>query len=108
MNLQTSCKYVDIVPGGVKLFVRLSPKAKREGFEGIYVEPNGEERLKIAVTAPPIDGKANEAVIKLISKKVKIAKSLIHLIIGETDRNKIFFIEGNIEQIISALQGEEN
>lgn len=108
MNLQTPCKYIEIVPGGIKLFVRVSPKAKREGFEGVYVEPNGDVRLKIAVNAPPVDGKANEAIVKLISKKIKIAKSLIHLVSGEIDRNKVFYIEGNAEQIIPILGGEEN
>lgn len=106
MSLQKTFKYIELLQSGVKLFVRLSPKAKREGFEGVYLEPDGNERLKIAVNAPPVDGKANEAVIKLISKKVKVAKSYIRIVAGETERNKTFLIEGNVEQIVSALIGE--
>lgn len=91
---------------GVRLFVRLSPKAKREGIEGVYAEPDGGERLKIAVNAPPVDGKANEALIKFLSKRLRVAKSAITLIAGTTDRTKTLFVTGNAAELLKKLKEE--
>ena len=88
---------------GLKIFVRLSPKAKREGIEGIHTDPDNRERLKIAVSAPPVDSKANEALIKLLAKHLHIAKSLITLISGATDRSKTLLIAGNPDELIKKL-----
>ena len=89
---------------GLKVFVRLSPKAKREGIEGIHTDPNGTQRLKIAVSAPPVDGKANEYLIKWLAKYLHIAKSSITIVSGTTDRSKTLLITGNSTEIIQKLE----
>ena len=89
------CKFFTAVPEGVKLFVRLTPKAKREGFDGVYADADGGERAKIAVNAPPVDGKANDALIKYVAKALRIAKSSVTLVSGATDRNKTLMIAGD-------------
>lgn len=99
--------FLQKVPGGIKLFVRLSPKAKREGIEGIYTDPDGAERLKIAVSAPPVDGKANEALIKWLAKYLHIAKSAVTLTAGTTDRTKTLFIQGNPEELTKKLESSK-
>lgn len=91
-------------PDGLKVFVRLSPKAKREGIEGVHTDPDGTQRLKIAVQAPPVDGKANEALIKWLSKHLHIAKSAITLVSGTTDRNKTLTIAGDCAELIKKLE----
>lgn len=96
--------FLQKVPGGIKLFIRLSPKAKREGIEGIYTDPDGTERLKIAVSAPPVDGKANEALIKWLAKYLHIAKSAITLTAGAADRTKTLVIQGNPDELIKKLE----
>ncbi|MCQ2914616.1 MAG: DUF167 domain-containing protein [Alphaproteobacteria bacterium] len=106
MGWPTNCKYGTIVDNALKLYVRLSPKAKREGIEGIYDDPDGKQRIKIAVNAPPVDGKANEAVQKLIAKTLKLSKGSVSLVSGQTDRNKTFIINGNVDEIYSILSGE--
>ena len=69
----------------------------------LYIQPNaskteivGEHNgaLKIKVKAPPVDGKANEEVIRFLSKKLDIPKSKIQLVSGQTSRHKRFLIEG--------------
>ena len=104
MSLPNRCKFFTPADNGVKLFVRLSPKAKREGVEGVYTDPDGLERLKIAVNAPPVDGKANEALIKTLAKRLKIAKSAISLIAGATDRAKTLLIAGDAAEIAKKLE----
>ncbi|MDR1494730.1 MAG: DUF167 domain-containing protein [Rickettsiales bacterium] len=68
--------------------IHLIPRAKREGIIGEYGE-----RIKIAVSAPAVDGKANEALIELLAAKYAVPKSQIHVIGGFKNRNKIVEIE---------------
>jgi len=89
---------------GLKVFVRLSPKARREGIEGVHTDPDGTQRLKIAVSAPPVDGKANEALIKTLAKQLHIAKSTITLISGAADRSKTLLIAGDTAELIKKLE----
>ncbi|WP_457678072.1 DUF167 domain-containing protein [Thermovibrio sp.] len=53
-----------------------------------------EGRLKVKVTAPPEKGKANEALIELLSKRLKVPKRSISIVSGQTSRVKRVFIEG--------------
>lgn len=66
------------------LVVRVSPNAKRAGAEGVW---NG-THLKIALTAPPVDGKANEALIEFLAKEFGLRKSAVDLINGQSSRQK--------------------
>lgn len=67
----------------LQLSVYLQPKASRDQILGWH---DGE--LKIAVTTPPIDGKANAHLIKFLSKKFKVSKSQIEIVSGELNRHK--------------------
>ncbi len=70
------------------LSVRLSPNAAADRNGAPLEDDAGQTRLKISVTAVPENGKANKALIKLLSKKLKLAKSGIEIVSGGTDRNK--------------------
>jgi len=56
------------------------------------------EGLKLKITAPPVDGKANAFVIKYLSKELKVPKSSIHLIRGQTSHHKVFEFETLYEE----------
>ncbi len=75
-----------------KLHVRVTPKAK---FERIKKEmtADGEVLYKLYVTAAAEDGKANEAVIKLLAKALGVAKTNLTMTRGQTSRNKIIEIK---------------
>ena len=51
MSLPNHCKFFAATGSGVKLFVRLSPKAKREGVEGVYTDPDGLPSTRRPLTA---------------------------------------------------------
>lgn len=70
------------------LRVKLTPKAKSTKITGAILDEQGEKWLKISVTAVPEDGKANEALIKLLSKTFRLSKSSFHLVSGHTSRFK--------------------
>ena len=72
----------------ITLAITLVPKASKDEIVGIY----GDE-LKITITAPPIDGKANAHLMKYLAKQFKTAKSNITLLRGETTRHKLIAIK---------------
>ncbi len=68
---------------GTLLLLYVQPGASKTLVKGVHGD-----RLKISVKAPPVEGAANEAVIKFISELLRISKSRIHLLSGDTSRQK--------------------
>ncbi|TNE25834.1 MAG: DUF167 domain-containing protein [Alphaproteobacteria bacterium] len=78
--------------GGVRVTLRVTPKAGRNQIQSVMRDAEGNLLLKVAVTDVPEDGKANKAVIKLLSKSFGIVKSDIAILSGETSRVKKLFM----------------
>ena len=78
---------------GVSLAVRAQPGAKRTAILGIYGE-GATAQLKIAVQAPPLEGRANEALIAFLAQTFALPKNAVKLISGELSRSKVFLLEG--------------
>ncbi len=76
-------------PEGATIAVRAQPGAKKAGVMG---EKAG--ALKVSVTAPPEDGKANEALVEVLKDWLGVKRSQVELISGRTNRNKVFLIRG--------------
>jgi uncharacterized protein len=74
---------------GVTFAVRVHPRAKKNCITG---EVGG--ALKIALTAPPVDGKANEACIEFFAKLLKVPRSSVSIAAGQTSRNKVIRVVG--------------
>lgn len=89
--------------GGVRLFVRASPRASRNAVQGVAEGADGRCQVKISVTAVPEDGKANAAVIALLAKAWRIPKSSIGVVAGGTDRSKILFVAGDTDALMPRL-----
>lgn len=71
----------------MKIFVTAKTNAKLEKIECL-----DKTHYKVAVTVSPIDGKANQALIKVLAKHFGVAKSLVELKSGETSKQKVFEI----------------
>ena len=76
-------------PEGCLLAVRAQPGARKAGVQG---EHGG--ALKVAVTAPPQDGRANQAITDLLRHWLGLKRSQVELVSGATNRNKLFLIRG--------------
>jgi uncharacterized protein (TIGR00251 family) len=76
-------------PEGVLLPVRAQPGARKAGVLG---EQAGS--LKVAVTAPPEDGRANKALLEVLREVLELKRSQIELASGETSREKKFLVRG--------------
>ena len=83
----------------LRLAVRLTPNAGRNAFDGIETAADGENFLKARVTAVPEDGKANKALILLTTETLRVPKSSISVVSGETARKKILRIDGDPEDL---------
>lgn len=69
--------------------VRLTPRSSRNAIVGEH-----EGALKIALTAPPVEGAANEALVEFLAKVLGIRKSAVKIVSGEKSKNKTVRIEG--------------
>ena len=78
---------------GVTLAVRAQPSAKKTAIAGVYGEGTTAQ-LKVAVQAPPLEGRANEALIAILAKTFGLPKSSVVLVSGELSRNKVFLLRG--------------
>jgi len=78
---------------GVTLAVRVQPGAKRTAISGIYGE-GPTAQLKIAVHAPPLEGRANAALVSFLAEMFGLAKNAIELLSGESSRSKVFLLRG--------------
>jgi uncharacterized protein (TIGR00251 family) len=89
---------------GLILPVRARPGARRAGVQG---EQNG--ALKVAVTAPPEDGRANQALAEALRAALGVKRSQVELLSGPTSRDKRFLIRGvaraELEKRVAALLG---
>lgn len=89
---------------GVCFAVRVQPRASRSDVAG---ELDG--ALKVRLAAPPVDGEANEELIRLMSKLFNVARSQIVIRSGQTSRNKLIVIDGisvdEAEQVFQAMLG---
>jgi uncharacterized protein (TIGR00251 family) len=77
------------IPDGCTLSVRVHPGAKRNAITGFH-----DGALKISLTTPPTDGRANEALISILAERLSIPRSRISLISGATSRSKSLRITG--------------
>lgn len=90
--------YRDAGKGVITLTLHIQPGAKKTEFAGLHGEA-----LKIRLAAPPVDGKANEALIKFIAETLRLPKSAVSLKSGQTSRRKVLEIIGAEVAAVAAL-----
>lgn len=82
--------------------VRLTPSAASDAIDGLVEDAAGIVRLKARVRAVPEKSKVNRALEVLIAKRLRLPKSTIRVISGETSRNKIVRIGGDPKDLAAA------
>jgi uncharacterized protein (TIGR00251 family) len=78
---------------GVTLAVRAQPGAKKTAITGVYGEGQAAQ-LKIAVHAPPLEGRANQALIAFLAETFAVPKNAVELVSGELSRSKVIMLRG--------------
>ena len=90
---------------GVTVAVRAQPGARKTAVTGVYGE-GAAAQLKIAVQAPPVEGKANSALVAFLAETFGVGKNSVELMTGELSRSKVFLLRGvTVAQAETVLAG---
>ncbi|RUP12261.1 MAG: DUF167 domain-containing protein [Methylobacterium sp.] len=89
-----------------RLAVRLTPRGGRDAAEGWARDEKGQPYLKARVAAPPVEGAANEALVAMIAKALKVGRRSVRIVAGDQNRLKILEIDGVIEADLERVFGQ--
>jgi uncharacterized protein len=78
--------------GRVRFAVRVQPRASRSEVVGIHGDA-----LKVRLTAPPVEGAANDQLVELLAKVFRVARREVRIVAGGSSRSKIVEIDGITE-----------
>jgi len=87
-----------------RLKVRVTPRAASDSVDGL----DAEDVLRVRVSAPPADGAANEAVVKLLSKALDIPARDVVLVAGAGSRQKMFDLPLELDALFERLRREKS
>ena len=94
---------IEPVAEGVRVALKVTPKAARAGVTGVATDVAGHAVLKVRVTAPPAGGKANAALVKLLAKAWKLPRGALKVVAGGKDRRKTLLVEGDPAELAPRL-----
>src|SRR5215469_8666626 len=86
---------------GITFAVKVHPRARKNAITGVIGDA-----LKLALTAPPVDGRANQAVIEFFAELFEIPRSSVTIASGETSRNKLVRIAGLTKAAVATRLSE--
>jgi len=90
-------------PVAATIAVRLTPRARDDRIVGVEIDAHGRRVLKVAVSEPPVDGKANAALIALIAACFEVPRSAVTLVSGASARLKRVALVGDPARIAARL-----
>jgi uncharacterized protein len=74
---------------GISFSIKVHPRARKNAITGEIAGA-----VKLSITAPPVDGKGNQACIDFFAKLLKVPRSSVSIAAGETSRNKVICVSG--------------
>lgn len=89
---------------GVTVALRLTPRARRDQVLGFDRDAAGAVRCRVAVAAPPAEGKANAALLKLLAKAWGVPKSSLSIAVGAGARDKLVHVVGDPADLLERLK----
>ena len=100
MSAPEPIAWLDIRADRVRIRLYVQPRASRTEITGTHGDA-----LRIRVAAPPVDGEANQELLRFLAKKLGVPKSSLQLVQGETARTKVVEIENvSTGDVVRALQ----
>lgn len=84
---------------GVRIRLRVQPRARRTEVAGLHGEA-----VKLRIQAPPVDGKANEEVVRFLAQRLGVPRSQLELVAGLSGRSKVVLVRGlDLEAVAARL-----
>jgi hypothetical protein len=96
-------QYWRTLPDGVSVAVKVRPRSRRPGIQGRAASAHG-PCLRIGVTDPPEDGRANRAVCATLADALHVPTSAVAVTLGQTSRDKTLHITGDITLLTARLK----
>jgi uncharacterized protein (TIGR00251 family) len=87
---------------GVSFYVHVQPRASRDAIEGEHADA-----LKIRLTAPPVDDRANDALVRVLAQRLNVPLAAVRIVAGEKSRRKRVFVAGVKREQVLALLSEK-
>ena len=94
------------IRGGLRVAIRLSPRAKSDRLIRVSVAPEGGRVIKASVTAAAQKGRANEALLHLLARVWRLPPRDLSIIAGAGSRNKFVRIAGDTQQLLASISEE--
>ena len=88
---------------GVRVAIRLTPRAAAERIDGVIDDADGGPVLKVSVTAPPVESRANDALLRLLAREWRLPQRDLTLAAGGKSRNKSVHIAGDAGALLARL-----
>lgn len=95
-----SAEPISATATGVRLRLRVQPRASREevaGFAG--------DAIRLRLTAPPLEGAANDALVRFLASRLEVSRSAVELVAGRTGRTKLVEVTGITPSEVSRRLG---
>lgn len=86
--------------GSVRFAVRVQPRASRSEIAGVHGDA-----MKVRLSAPPVDGAANAALVELIAEALGVGRRAVRIVSGESSRSKVVEVEGVTAAAVLRLAG---
>jgi uncharacterized protein (TIGR00251 family) len=95
-------KWCSAIAGGVRIAVQITPNAKKTEVIGVL-----DDALKLKLQAQPIEGRANEALVKFLASSLSVPKSAVTITHGHTNKRKLVEVSGKLtpEEVGKVLLG---
>ncbi len=87
--MNPGCEFARDVADGCTVSVRVQPGAKRDAVLGLHAGA-----IKVALTAPPVDGRANDALVAFLAEQLDLPRFRLELIAGASSRSKVIRVTG--------------
>jgi uncharacterized protein (TIGR00251 family) len=93
-----------VIPTGLRLCVRLTPRASRNGVDGLIAGADGNLMLQLRLAAPPVEGAANKALVAYLADTLGLRKSAIRIVSGEKSRIKLMELDGEGTALLAQVE----
>ena len=91
-------------PEGVSFYVQVQPRASRDAIAGEHADA-----LKVRLTAPPVDDRANQALTRLLAERLNVPLAAVRIVGGEKSRRKRVVVAGvKREQVLALLSAAKS
>jgi uncharacterized protein (TIGR00251 family) len=87
-------------PSGTRLFIRAQPRASHDEIAGV-----AGNAIRVRLKAPPVDGAANDALLRFLASRLEVGRSALTLVSGHTGRTKIVAVQGLAAEEVSRRLG---